>query len=107
MKNATEILNDSRFMHNGTLFFTETQINLEQDIERVKGSLQIFSMFFNNYENKFLSLAYNLHNNVTLENLENYPAFSVIIVKNTAFNSVPLTLILLYRSNRQSSTDFY
>ena len=69
--------------------------------------MSFFSMLFNKNENQFLSLAFDLQNHVRLENLENYSAFSVTTVKKTAFNSVPLTVFLLYRPKKQSSTNFH
>ena len=66
LKHTTDIVNDCHFMH--IPIFTEAEISLEQDPERVKRSFQLFSVLFNNNENKFLSVAYDLQNNLTLEN---------------------------------------
>ena len=57
-----------------------------------------------NFLNK--SLPYRLQDNVTLKNSKNYLKFSVVNVKKTTFNSVPLTVLKLFRVNRQFSTDF-
>ena len=58
-------------------------------------------MLFNDNENQFLSLNFYLQNRVILENSGNYSAFSVITVKNTVYNSVPLTVLLLYKPKKQ------
>ena len=89
------------------LLFTETQKNLEQDVERIKRWFHFFSLLFSNNENQFIILALDLQNYVRIEKSENYSAISVITLKNTAFKLVPLTVLLMHMSKKQSLTDFH
>lgn len=50
-------------------------------------------MFFNNNENQFLTLTFDLQNHVRLRYSENYLTVSVITVKKTLFNLVPILLL--------------
>ena len=103
-KHTTDIVNDDRLMQNDILFFTETQIPINENVQTE--DFEHFKMFFNNNENKYLSLAYGLHDNITLEGKCDYPGFSIITIKKASFYSLSLTLMLLYKPNRQSISSF-
>ena len=69
--------------------------------------LKILGIFFNNNDNKFLSLAYAFQKDLTLITQEDFPCVSICNFRKSSFVNVPLKLMVLYKLNIQPLMTFY
>ena len=66
-----------------------------------------FNIYLNNNQSKFMSLAYGLHNTITVTEKEDFPGISIVKFKKMVFSEKALNLIILYRGHSQTLTAFY
>jgi len=94
-------LNDS-----DVLFFTETQISHDANIEEVEYNLRPFKMVFNNDADKFKSLAIGHRDYVTLID-QHVSGFSMVELRKTEFSDKIFKILLLYRSRQETLGSFF
>ena len=61
-----DIASDKRLMSNDILYLTEIQIQTQSDTNGLNLIFNGFNIYFNDSQNKFMSLAYGLHNTNTV-----------------------------------------
>ena len=87
LKHAMDIASDKRLMSNDILCFTETQIEQTQnDTDDLNLVFNGFNIYFNNNQNKFMSLAYGLHDTTTVTEKEDFPRISIVKFRKTSFS---------------------
>ena len=68
-----DIASDKKLMRNHILCFTETQIQQAQiDKDDLNLIVNGFNIYFNNNQNKFMSLVYGLHNTITVTEKQDF-----------------------------------
>ena len=105
-KHSCDIKSEDRLMSNDVLCFRETQLqhqHLPNDIEQY---FENFRIFFNNNDNKFLSLAYAFQKDITVITQEDFAGVSICNFRKSSLVSVPLKLMILYKLNSQSLMTF-
>ena len=103
-----DIASDKRLMSNDILCFTETEIQQTQsDTDDLNLVFNGFNIYFNNNQNKFMSLAYRLHNNITVTEKEDFTGMSIVKFKKMVFSEKALNLMILYKGYSQNLTTFY
>ena len=106
LKHALDIVSDNRLINNDVLCFTETQIQPHYSTSTIQSLFRNFVIYFNNNSNKFLSLAYGIHNNLELIDREDFPGLSVLNIVKGSYSKIPLQLMILYKPNSQPLTLF-
>ena len=103
-----DIASDKRLMSNDILRFTETQIEQTQsDTDDLNLVFNGFNIYFNNNQNKFMSLTYGLHDTITVTEKEDFPGISIVKFKKTPFCEKALNLMMLHKGHSQNLTSFY
>ena len=94
-KHVCDIKSDGRLMENDVLCFTETQLQHQHLLYSIEQYLENFRVFFNNNDNKFLSLAYAFQKDITVISQEDFSGVSICNFRKSLFVSVPLKLMVL------------
>ena len=103
-----DIASDRRLMSNDSLCFTETEIQQTQsDTNDLNLVLNGFNIYFNNNQNKFMSLAYGLHNTISVTEEEDFPGISIVNLKRWHFLKKALNQMILYKGYGQTLATFY
>ena len=106
-KHVHVIANDQRLLNNDFICFTETQIKHGQTVDEISEILKQFSMYFNNNQNHFLSIAYGHSESISILDHEHHPALSVVTVLKKSFVESPFIILLLYRKISQPLETFF
>ena len=94
-------------MSNDVLCFTETQLQHQHLLNGIEQYFENFRIFFNNNDNKFLSLVYVFQKDITITSQEDFAGVSICNFRKSSFVSVPLKLMILYKLNNQPLITFY
>ena len=84
-------------MSNDVLCFTETQLQHQHLPNNTEQYFKEFQIFFNNNDNRFLSLAYAFQKDITVIMQEDFASVSICNFRKSSFISVPLKLMVLYK----------
>ena len=88
LKHAHDIVSDNRLIDNNILCFAATQTEPHYSTNTIQSFFKNLVIYFNNNSNKFLSLAYGLHNNLELIDKEDFPSLSVINIVKSSYSKV-------------------
>ena len=106
-KHSCDIETDDRIMSNDVLCFTKTQLQYQHSLNGIKQDFENFRIFFNNNDNKFLSLAYAFQKDLTLITQEDFQGVSICNFRKSSFVNAPLKLMVLYKLMNQPLLTFY
>ena len=101
LKHALDIAIDNRLINNDILCSTETQIQPHYFASTIESLFKNFVIYFNNNSNKFLSLAYGMHNNVQFIDREDFSGLSVFNIVKSSYSKVRSKLMILYKPSSQ------
>ena len=82
-------------MSNDVLCLTGTQLQHQHSLNGIEQHFENFRIFFNNNDNKFLSLAYAFQKDLTLITQEDFAGMSTCNFRKSSFVNVPLKLMVL------------
>lgn len=105
LKHVIGTASDKKLLSNDNLCFNETQMQLTQshtvDLNLVFNG---FNIYFNNNQNKFISLVYGLHDTIVVIEKEDFPGISIFELKKMVYSEEPLNLMILYKKDSQTLT---
>ena len=96
-KHVSDLANDYRILNNDIVGFTETQVKAVDSTESVNKLLHDFHMYYNNNDNKYLSLAYGCKESILVLRRFDINGVSILSFKKNYFSTNIFTMMLLYR----------
>ena len=103
-KHADDIICQTTMLNSDIICLTETQVCVGEDISYNLQKYKDFHIIRNDNTDKFRSLAVFYANNIEIE-VSKYPGMSILAVNKPTFGII--TMMLLYRKNKHSLTEFY
>ena len=92
-KHACDITCDGRSIGNDDLCFPESQPQHQHLLNGIEQYFENFRIFFNNNDNKFLSLACAFQKDITVISQEDFTGMSTCNFRKSSFISIPLKLM--------------
>ena len=94
-RHVDDIVSDKRIINRDIIGFTETQIEPSDSTCKIKETLNLFNINFNNNEAKYLNLVYRCRNDVGVLNKFDANGVSILNFKKHAFVDRVFTLMLV------------